>query len=180
MCPGKTPQLSVPRGKNKRKKACSQFLPWWLWLNPPSWAVRKYILVNCWWSILSVCYIVWFQILLWLSTRGKNPTKSIIGIKYNWTQFSYHLHTSNRAQKQGMSGKHKAGDTSTTSWLKPLISDFKNLQLVSEKVQMWWLLASTETCWTGGTICFFAEKLTRRFPVLMDNNGKNLCNENYS
>lgn len=82
--------------------------------------------------------------------------------------------------------EHKAGDTSTISWLKTSLSDFQKLtfgirketKVVAELVTV--LLASTETCRTGGTSCFFAEKLTQRFPMLMDSNRKNLCHENYS
>lgn len=85
-----------------------------------------------------------------------------------------------------MSGEHKAGDTSTTSWLKTPLSDFqkftfgirKETNVVVELLTV--LLASTGNCRTGGTICFFAEKLIQTFPTLMDNNGKNLCHENYS
>lgn len=85
-----------------------------------------------------------------------------------------------------MLGEHKAGDTRTTSWLKTPISDFQKLKIgigketnvVAELLTV--LLASTENCRTGGTIYFFAEKLIRSFPALMDNSGKNLCHENYS
>lgn len=59
-----------------------------------------------------------------------------------------------------------AGDTSTTSWLKTPLSDFQKLKtsirketsVVAELLTV--LLASTENCRTGGTICLFAEKLS--------------------
>lgn len=54
----------------------------------------------------------------------------------------------------------------------------KETNVVAEPLTV--LLASTEKCRTGGTICFLDEKLTQSFPTLMDNKGKNLCRENYS